>query len=140
MKNNILSIAGLFIVVLMGLLLYFNTPTNLDKIFSHVDQSIRFEYAMSFFFTVFVIFQFWNLFNAKAFMTGKSAFSGLGKESSGFLIVLLLILVGQYLIVTFGGDVFRTVPLQLRDWALILGGTSIVLWLGEIARLFKKNK
>ena len=139
MKNNILSIAGLFIVVLMGLLFYFNTPANLDVLFGHVNQSLRFEYAMSFFFTVFVIFQFWNLFNAKAFMTGKSAFAGLGKDSSGFLIVLLLILVGQYLIVTFGGDVFRTVPLQLRDWALILGGTSIVLWLGEIGRLFKKK-
>lgn len=139
MKSGILSVAALFIVILMGLLFYFNTPANLDFLFSHVKESLRYEYAMSFFFTVFVIFQFWNLFNAKAFMTGKSAFMGLGKGSSGFLVVLLLIIVGQYLIVTFGGDVFRTVPLQLRDWALILGGTSIVLWLGEIGRLFNKK-
>jgi len=77
------------------------------------------------------------MFNAKAFMTGKSAFSKMG-QSIGFVIVAVVILVGQVLIVEFGGEVFRTVPLSLKDWAIIIGSTSLVLWIGEIKRLFQR--
>ena len=77
------------------------------------------------------------MFNAKAFMSGGSAFRNL-KESAGFLIVMLIIPIGQFLIVEFGGDVFRTVPLTLRDWGIIVGATSLVLWIGELMRLLKK--
>jgi len=91
----------------------------------------------SIFFSTFVILQFWNMFNAKAFASGKSAFHGLNK-SIGFLIVAFVILVGQILIVEFGGEVFRTVPLTLKDWAVIIGSTSFVLWIGEIIRAIKR--
>ena len=89
------------------------------------------------FFTIFVMLQFWNMFNAKSFNSGGSAFRGIIK-SPGFLLVSLLIVLGQVLIVRFGGDVFRTVPLKLWDWALIVAGTSVVLWVGELTRLIKK--
>jgi len=92
---------------------------------------------LSRFFTIFVMLQFWNLFNAKAFATGRSAFYDL-HHSIGFIFVASIILGGQILIVQFGGEVFRTVPLSLKDWIIILGGTSIVLWIGEIRRLFKR--
>ena len=78
------------------------------------------------------------MFNAKAFATGKSAFSNMG-QSIGFILVAVVILIGQILIVEFGGEVFRTVPLSFMDWLIIIGSTSLVLWIGEIRRLFKKN-
>ena len=77
------------------------------------------------------------MFNAKAFLSGGSAFKNL-KGSAGFLIVMLIIPIGQFLIVEFGGDVFRTVPLTFRDWGMIIGATSLVLWIGELMRLLKK--
>lgn len=94
-------------------------------------------YELTIFFTFFVLLQFWNLLNAKTFSTTDSAFRGLGK-CTGVLTVLALILLGQWLIVQFGGAVFRTVPLSLQDWGLVLGMTSMVLWIGEIGRLFKR--
>ena len=93
-------------------------------------------YEVSFFFTTFVFLQFWNMFNARAFATGRSAlhFKGCG----GFLFIAAVILVGQILIVSVGGPFFSVVPLSIADWSLIIGSTSLVLWIGEIYRLFKK--
>ncbi|MEN9918039.1 MAG: hypothetical protein RL662_475 [Bacteroidota bacterium] len=136
MRTNILTVGLLFVGLLMGMLFYFNTPEHIDTFFSYVEGD-KTKYFLSYFFTVFVILQFWNMFNAKAFGTGKSAFAGM-KDSLGFIAVAGIILVGQILIVSFGGDVFRTVPLHLTDWLIIIGATSVVLWLGELVRLFKK--
>ena len=83
--------------------------------------------------------QFWNMFNAKTFGTNDSAFSKLGK-SEGFLTVGLAIVVGQILVVHFGGSVFRTVPLSFMEWVWIIAGTSLVLWVGEIFRAIKRLK
>ena len=128
MKINILFTGLTFVALLISLLIYYKddsgeiTPLNLSR-----------------FFTVFVLLQFWNMFNAKAFATGKSAFHKLGK-SIGFILVATIILTGQILIVQFGGNVFRTVPLSLNEWFLIIGSTSIVLWIGEAERFFKGTK
>ena len=128
MRNQILWIGLAFVAFLMGLLYYF---TNAEGEINRHDLAC--------FFTIFVMLQFWNLFNAKAFATGKSAFNGL-LHDTGFITVALLIIIGQFFIVTFGGDVFRTVPLSWQDWLLIIGSTSLVLWIGEIFRLFGKKK
>ena len=82
--------------------------------------------------------QFWNMFNAKAFMTGRSALAGLWKSKS-FLWVIVLIVVGQYLIVTFGGKMFNVVPLSLNEWLTISAMTMPVLLFGEIARIVKSR-
>ena len=92
---------------------------------------------LTIFFTVFVMLQFWNLFNASVFGTNHSIFKDAG-HALGMLSVALIILVGQFLIVTFGGKVFRTEPLPLMEWVYIIGGTSIVLWIGEIWRGIKR--
>jgi len=124
--STILSVGLIFVLLLLGLLVYFKdengviNPVNLSR-----------------FFTVFVMLQFWNLFNAKAFATGRSAFSDM-HQSIGFILVASIILAGQILIVQFGGEVFRTVRLPFKDWAIILGSTSIVLWIGEIGRILKR--
>jgi Ca2+-transporting ATPase len=86
------------------------------------------------FFSVFVLLQFWNLFNARCLGQNHSAFSRI-LENKGFVIIASTIFLGQILIIQFGGTVFRTVPLALQDWIIILAGTSVVLWVGELWRL-----
>jgi Ca2+-transporting ATPase len=126
MRIFILSVAAIFVAFLLWLLYYFTDSAG----------EISRE-NLSRFFTIFVLLQFWNLFNAKAFSSGHSAFYELNK-SIGFIITVFLILIGQVLIVTFGGNVFRTVPLPFAEWMMILGATSVVLWIGEFVRLLAK--
>ena len=125
MAYNIFGVGFAFVVILMGLLFYFHAQDGLTP------------HDLSWFFSFFVMLQFWNMFNAKAFMEGRSAFANL-KDSKSFLLVALLILIGQYLIVTFGGEMFSVIPLSLRDWVIIIGSSSLVLWIGELFRLSKR--
>jgi Ca2+-transporting ATPase len=126
MTWSIFITALLFVGILVGILIYFYHDGALNG------------HDLSWFFTFFVMLQFWNMFNAKAFMTGKSAFANL-KESKSFLWVAFLILAGQYSIVTFGGEMFNVTPLPWTDWAIIIASTSIVLWIGELIRIFNKK-
>ncbi len=114
-----------FVAILMTLLFVFS------------ENGVISPYDLSQFFTIFVMLQFWNLFNAKAYATGKSAFRNLG-NSKGFIFVAIIILIGQFLIVQFGGEVFRTVPIEFNDWLIIIFGTSPVLIIGELMRMIKK--
>lgn len=94
-------------------------------------------HELTMFFTTFVMIQFWNLFNAKALMSHHTAFRHFLKDK-GMILVLVLVLVGQWIIVTFGGEMFRTTSLTLHEWLLIIGSTSVVLWAGELWRTFKR--
>ena len=131
MAKAIFGVGILFVVLLLGLLYYFTV----SDYFGTNEEGLSTK-ELTVFFTFFVMLQFWNMFNAKAFFSGKSAFKGLSK-SVGFEIVATVIFVGQFLIVTFGGDVFRTVPLSFSEWLIIIGSTSLVLWIGEIKRAIK---
>jgi Ca2+-transporting ATPase len=147
MAKSILGVAFVFVVLLFGLIQYFKQAdiTSLTQ-FSITDFGRNFfnfstgnglsAYELSLFFTIFVMLQFWNMFNAKAFMAKKSAFAALG-NSKIFLTVALLIIFGQWTIVTFGGRMFSVTPLQLTDWIIIIAITSLVLWVGEIVRMSK---
>lgn len=122
MRNHILGVGLGFLVILMGLLAYFNhLPGGMDV------------HHLTMFFTIFVMLQFWNLFNASVFGTNHSFFRD-ASHAAGMLSVAGIILVGQIIIVCFGGKVFRTEPLSLHEWIYIVVGTSFVLWIGEIAR------
>ena len=122
MRNAILGVGIAFIVLLMGLLAWMNAlPGGMDT------------HRLTVFFTVFVMLQFWNLFNAGVFGTDHSVFRD-ASRAKGLLWTALLILAGQIIIVTFGGEVFRTEPLPLHEWLLITAGTSLVLWAGEAWR------
>lgn len=136
--KHILFTGIAFVILLLAMMYYFADPESLNSFFNYIPEEDRERYFLSYFFTVFVLLQFWNMFNAKAYATGKSAFAGLNK-SAGFELVALIILVGQILIVTFGGDVFRTMPLTIQDWGVIIGGTSLVFWIGEVIRLIRKK-
>ncbi len=151
MGRYMIMVGLAFVVFLFGLLQYFkyNDITSLTQIslagmaadyfnFTGEPQGLS-PYELSLFFTVFVMMQFWNMFNAKAFATGRSAFYRL-RDSTGFLITISAILFGQWAIVTFGGKMFGVTPLALLDWAITAGATSVVLWAGEILRIFTERK
>ena len=125
MSLNIVVTGLIFVIFLLCLMLSMGDS-----------QGVLSQYELSMFFTIFVMLQFWNMFNAKSFNSKGSVFRGLLK-SPGFLIVSLLIVVGQVIIVQYGGDVFRTVPLKLSDWIIIVSSTSVVLWVGELTRFIK---
>ena len=128
MRYNILGVAACFLIILMSLIIYIKglpiaeVPT-----------------ALTAFFTVFVMLQFWNLFNASVFGTNHSVFKD-SRHAFGMISVAGIILIGQIIIVEFGGKVFRTVPLTLTEWLYIIGATSLVLWIGEIYRWIKRIK
>ena len=128
MRYNILGVATCFLIILMSLIVYIKglplaeVPT-----------------ALTAFFTIFVMLQFWNLFNASVFGTNHSVFKD-ARHAVGMLSVAIIILIGQIIIVEFGGKVFRTVPLTLTEWIYIIAGTSIVLWVGEIWRWIQRLK
>ena len=126
MRSYILGVGGAFLIILMGMLYWFN----------HAEGGMTPE-RLTIFFTFFVMLQFWNLFNARVFGTTDSAFKGISK-SYGMELIVLAILIGQFLIVQFGGAVFRTVPLDLVTWVIIIASTSLVLWVGEAIRFIRR--
>ncbi len=141
MRYDIIGMGGLFFVLLLGLLYIFHHAdiTCLTDLLSlHLDPSSSemTPYELSLFFTIFVFLQFWNMFNARAFESHGSAFNL--KGCSEFDFIALVILIGQILIVTFGGEMFNVTPLKVVDWVIIIVVTSLVLWVGELFRLFKK--
>ena len=140
MWKAIIGTGGVFFILLLGLLYYFEhtdleSLTQIGSLPLGVNKGLS-PYELSLFFTIFVFLQFWNMFNARAFATGRSAFHF--KDCSGFTSIALFILLGQIVIVTIGGQFFNVVPLRLTDWLIIISSTSLVLWVGEFLRLFKK--
>jgi Ca2+-transporting ATPase len=134
MAKSIFGVGLLFVILLLGMLYYFTVTDIFKTGDAGLDGGNK---ELTIFFSFFVFLQFWNMFNAKAFFSGKSAFFGLTK-SVGFQIVALAIFLGQVLIVQFGGVVFRTTPLTLVQWLIIIGSTSFVLWIGELIRLIRR--
>ena len=128
MRYNILGVAACFLIILMSLIVYIKGL-----------PSTEVPTALTAFFTVFVMLQFWNLFNASVFGTNHSVFKD-SRHAFGMIGVAGIILIGQIIIVEFGGKVFRTVPLTLTEWLYIIGATSLVLWIGEIYRWIKRIK
>ncbi len=128
MRYNILGVAACFLIILMSLIVYIKgLPT------------VEIPTALTAFFTIFVMLQFWNLFNASVFGTNHSVFKD-SRHALGMISVAGIILIGQIIIVEFGGKVFRTVPLTLTEWLYIIGATSLVLWVGEIYRWIQRIK
>ncbi len=128
MRYNILGVAACFLVILMTLIVYIKGL-----------PAVEVPTALTAFFTIFVMLQFWNLFNASVFGTNHSVFKD-SRHAFGMISVAGIILIGQIIIVEFGGKVFRTVPLTLTEWLYIIGATSLVLWVGEIYRWIQRIK
>ena len=143
MTRLIIGVGCLFFVILLTLLYMLeHAPIQSMTDFLTWKNTGHHEltnHELSIFFTLFVMIQFWNMFNARAFATGRSAFHL--KGCKGFGVITLLILMGQIIIVQCGGRMFNVSPLSLSDWLIIVTSTSVVLWIGELFRLFnKRNK
>lgn len=142
MGRGILMVGGLFFVILLVLYYLFHTYNirSMTDLFSlsMVDglPTIT-RYEQSLFFTLFVWLQFWNMFNARAFKSGRSAFHF--KGARGFVLIALVILVGQLFIVNFGGEMFSVTPLTWKDWLLTFVLTSPVLLIGELVKVVRKQ-
>lgn len=154
MAQNIFGIGIFFVLFMFGLVQYFKhvdlttiTDFSFSKYFANFfNFNIEFhglsDKELTYVFTIFVFLQFWNLFNAKAFHTKKSAFKGLFANRdilSGFDMALVVILIGQFVIVTFGGKMFNVTPLSIQDWLWIILGTSPVMIIGELIRFIKSK-
>lgn len=140
MSRFIIGVGGIFFFAMLGLL----------YIFEHADiqslsdlaglrlgpKEMLTPYELSLFFTIFVFLQFWNMFNTRAFMTGRSAFHF--KGCGGFLLIAMIIFFGQIVIVEIGGAFMNVVPLRLSDWAWIIASTSVVFFIGEAVRLLRR--
>ncbi|MDE6417640.1 MAG: calcium-translocating P-type ATPase, PMCA-type [Duncaniella sp.] len=141
MWRFILGVGTAFFIVLLALLWYFEhtdltSLTEIGRLPIGLNTGLS-DYELSLFFTIFVFLQFWNMFNARAFATGRSAFHF--KDCEGFLFIATAIFFGQIAIVELGGELFNVTPLRLTDWAIIIASTSVVLWIGEFMRLFTRK-
>lgn len=145
MKWNIMSIGLLLTFILLAFYYLFENydvvslSALTDSDFPLQKQRGLSAYEISLFFTIFVMLQFWNMFNARAIATGHSAFHDIS-SCRGFVFIVVLIFFGQILIVELGGAMFNVVPLSISDWLITVGATSLVLWIGEFVRLFSPAK
>lgn len=140
MWRDIIGTGAIFFIALLVFLYYLEhvSITSLTQIGSVPlgDNTGLTPYELSVFFSTFVFLQFWNMFNAKAFASGRSVFHF--KGCTEFIIIALVISLGQILIVTVGGPFFGVTPLSISDWLIIIAATSLVLWVGELSRILKK--
>ena len=149
MRGGIVGVGVLFSAILIGLCVYFQHAevSCLTDVFAGrapwgAANGLS-PYELSLFFTIFVMLQFWNLFNAKAFMTGSSAFKGLTwRDCKLFLMIAGVIFFGQVLMTECPGvqEMFNVAEggVKAVDWVIITAATSLVLWVGEGLRLLKK--
>ncbi len=151
MGGSILGVGGIFTAILLGILILFqhtDVTSLLDVFTGNITWGVYnglSAYELGLFFTIFVMLQFWNMFNAKAFMTTDSAFKGLSwRDTKWFIIISMVILFGQIAMTELPGlqEMFNVAEGGLKwvDWLLIIASTSFVLWIGEIVRLFKRIK
>lgn len=144
MKVNIFGIGGLFFLIQLVLLIIFeNTDITSVSDFGHLrtlwGNGLGLSaYEGTLFFTVFVMTHFWYLFDARAYKTGRSAFHFKGCQ--GFIVIAAVIFLGQIAMVYVPGfnEMFNCVPLSMADFWIIVGLSSLVMWIGEFLRMVKK--
>lgn len=124
--------------------IFFTRMFDFSKVTEHLSG-----YELGVFFSVFVLLQFWNIFNARYYQTGRTFLMdvlGLGQKrvpfnerfSRGFRVVVLVILLGQILIVNVFGEFFDVSPLSLKDWVHIILSTSVVAVIPGLFRLVRR--
>jgi Ca2+-transporting ATPase len=140
MGRFITIVGGLFGIAMLGLLFVLEHASigRLTDLLHPVILTYKnlTPYELGLFFSIFVMLQAWNLFNARAFATRQSAFHL--RHCGEFLLILAVVFIGQILIVSIGGRFFNVVPISVVDWVIIIAGTSMVLWVGEAIRAFER--
>ena len=149
MGRQIFAMGIFFVVLLFGILQYFKHHDfasfadfrwgDFRRSFLDFSPGHLSDFELTVFFNIFIFLQFWNMFNAKAYRSYRPALSDI-HHTPNFLIISLVILLGQIVITTFGDGMFRVVPLDLTTWFFIICGTSLIFWGGEIVRHFLKDE
>ncbi len=142
MRKGIIGVGAIFFLILMGLLYIFQhydiqSMKDILLLGGYTAKASLSDYEKSLFFTIFVMMQFWNMFNAKAYLSKRGFFHF--KNCNSFLFIAALILIGQILIVNLGGKMFSVTPLKLQDWFGVILSTALVLIVGEITRYAKRH-
>jgi P-type Ca2+ transporter type 2C len=137
MFTNIVVTGGFFVVVMMTLLVGMQQ----NRWFG--GESISSEFhpltvrQVTIFFTVYVFLQVWNQINCRSLTHEQSGLRGLFRNRL-FLLIASVTVVGQVLLVTFGGSVFAVEPLDWLDWLVIALATSGVLVFAEVSRVIRR--
>lgn len=149
MGSGILGVGIIFTIILLGICIFFQ-HSDINCLTDIINGNAAWgannglsDYELGLFFTIFVMLQFWNLFNAKAFMTNDSAFKGISwKNTKWFIIIAIVIFVGQVLMTEIPGlqEMFNVAEggIKAIDWVIIVVATSFVLWIGELIRMIKR--
>ena len=149
MGSGILGVGVIFTIILLGICIFFQ-HSDINCLTDILNGNATWgannglsAYELGLFFTIFVMLQFWNLFNAKAFMTNDSAFKGISwKNTKWFIIIAVVIFVGQILMTETPGlqEMFNVAEggIKATDWVIIVVATSFVLWIGELIRMIKR--
>ena len=142
MLNTIFTTGGFFVAVMLTLLIgmtyygWFAEGSGANPVgWTFNPLNVR---QVAIFFTVYVFFQVWNQINCRSLTPDVSGLWGLHRNPL-FLVIASLTVVGQILIVTFGGAIFAVEPLAVTDWLVIAGTTASVLVFAEVARLVRKR-
>lgn len=142
MSKKIVGVGGLFFILLI-LFVWYLEHHDVTSMFGILDAPFREKsgltlYESSLFFTIFVMLQFWNMFNAKAYATRESALHF--RDCGGFIVIAGIIMLGQIMIINIGGQFFSVAPISLSDWIIIVVATSPVLLIGELARIIHREE
>ena len=125
-KENILTgymksaigIAGLFITAVSTMLLA--NLFNLQQVFDLHDS----KEVLTFMFTLFIYAVIFNSLNTRSH--GFNVFEHIGRNKR-FIYVMVSIAIVQSLIIQFGGEVFNTVPMDLKHFGLALGLAFLII-------------
>lgn len=142
MSKKIVGVGGLFFILLI-LFVWYLEHHDVTSMSGILDAPFREKsgltlYESSLFFTIFVMLQFWNMFNAKAYATRESALHF--RDCGGFIVIAGIIMLGQIMIINIGGQFFSVAPISLSDWIIIVVATSPVLLIGELARIIHREE
>jgi len=140
MRSTILTTAAFFVVVMLTLLLGMKAGWFAEGSGPNPERwdfgplNIR---QVSLFFTVYVIFQVWNMINCRSLTSERSGFRGLFRNAV-FLSIMSAIVIGQFLIVNLGGRVFSVERLFAPDWLIVVVATTSVLVFAEVTRRIRR--
>lgn len=115
MFRQMLITSALFVAVLIGML---NIPIE--------GYELNTKAFSALFFTTFVMMQFANMFIVRGYHYCRAKGESIKNlYPTTFLLVAVMIFIGQIAITQFGGEAFRVEPLNITTW-LILAGTAFV--------------
>ena len=152
MISNIMGVGLFFFALTLGFLYIFQhydvrCMMDLFHLAPSADNHVT-PYEQTLLFSIFVWTHFWYMFNTRSYAAGSSYFRL--KQSSGFRTIVGVIVVGQIVIVELLYNFFNVEPMLhtadwqinptgITDWLIIVGVSSLVLWIRELWFMVKRK-